>query len=135
MADFGQGFYSTTNVHQAQQWANRRYQVRRRHGVASAAVVRFDIDQEAIASLDHLAFVRQDLAPNSDYWQLVAHCRRGNDHGRVGARQFYDVVYGPVSMYPQFLVITDADQISFHTDSALGVLQGATVVSQGDPVY
>ncbi len=38
-------------------------------------------------------------------------------------------------MYPQFLVITDADQISFHTDNALGVPQGATVVSQGNPFY
>ena len=63
MTDFGQGFYTTTNIHQAQQWANRRYQIRRRHGATSAAVIKFEIDWDAMAGLEHLAFVRDD----SDY--------------------------------------------------------------------
>ena len=77
-----------------------------------------------MAVLDHMAFVREDFSPNSDYWQLVTHCRSGNDHARAGApgTGYYDVVYGPVSLFPQFLVIADADQISFHTEHALTVL-------------
>ena len=136
--DFGQGFYTTTNVHQAEQWANRRYHMgrgRRGTRATSAAVVEFSIDRGTMAGLEHMAFVREDFAPNSDYWQLVAHCRGGRDHARAGATGYYDVVYGPVSLYPQFLVIADADQISFHTGKALGVLTNATIISHGSPVY
>ena len=133
--DFGQGFYTTTNVRQAEQWANRRYHFGQAQGAKSAAVVGFTIDRDAMASLDDMAFVRDDFAPNSDYWQLVAHCRGGNDHARVGTRGYYDVVYGPVSLYPQFLVIPDADQISFHTPAGLNVLTTAAIISHGSPVY
>ncbi len=135
-SDFGQGFYTTTNMHQAEQWANRRYHMGRGRGAKSAAVVEFGIDRDAMAAMEHMAFVREDFAPNSDYWQLVAYCRGGRDHARTGAGAgYYDVVYGPVSLYPQFLVIADADQISFHTGKALGVLTNATITSRGSPVY
>ena len=133
--DFGQGFYTTTNVHQAEQWANRRYQMGQGRGARSAAVVEFTIDRHAMACLDDMAFVREGFAPGSDYWQLVANCRGGNDHARAGKSGYYDVVYGPVSLYPQFLVIADADQISFHTPAGLSVLTTAEVVSHGNPVY
>ena len=103
--DFGQGFYTTTNVHQAEQWANRRFRVARSRGATCAAVVEVTIDRDGLAGLEHMAFVRGDGAPDSDYWRLVAHCRSGTDHGRIGNKAFYDVVYGPVSLFPQFLVI------------------------------
>ena len=135
--DFGQGFYTTTNVHQAEQWANRRFHTGKAHGATSAAVVEFTIDRNDIAVLEHMAFVREDFAPNSDYWQLVAHCRGGNDHARAGTplAGHYDVVYGPVSLYPQYLVIADADQISFHTENALTVLTNVAIISHGSPEY
>ncbi len=132
--DFGQGFYTTTNVHQAEQWANRRFYIGQGRGAKSAAVVEFTIDRDTMADLEHMAFVREDFAPNSDYWQLVAHCRSGNNHARAGSG-YYDVVYGPVSLYPQFLVIANADQISFHTEDALKVLTTAAIISHGNPVY
>lgn len=135
--DFGQGFYTTTNAHQAEQWANRRFHIGKARGATSAAVVEFTIDRNDMAVLNHMAFVREDFAPNSDYWQLVAHCRGGNDHAKAGApgTGYYDVVYGPVSLYPQFLVIADADQISFHTPRALNVLTTVAIISQGSPEY
>ena len=80
-----------------------------------------------------MAFVRGDVAPNSDYWQLVSHCRSGKDHGRV--EKSYYVVYGPVSLFPQLLVIADADQISFHTEEGLSVLGNVAVASYGSPLY
>ena len=97
-------------------------------------MVEFTIRREAMAGLEHMAFVREDVAPYSDYWELVAHCRSGKNHGRA-PKLYYDVVYGPVSLYPQFLVIGDADQISFHTQEALTVLSAATIMSFGNPVY
>ena len=135
--DFGQGFYTTTNVHQAEQWANRQFYMGQGRGATSASVLEFTIDRDAMANLEHMAFVREDVAPDSDYWQLVAHCRSRNDHARKGplGKGYYDVVYGPVSLYPQSLVIADADQISFHTRDALKVLTAATIISRGSPVY
>ena len=135
--DFGQGFYTTTNVHQAEQWGNRRFHIGKSRGAKSAAVVEFTIDRDVLAGLEHMAFVREDFAPNSDYWQLVAHCRGGNDHARSEptGKGYYDVVYGPVSLFPQFLVIGDADQISFHTQEALTVLTTAAIISHGSPVF
>ena len=50
-------------------------------------------------------------------------------------KPFYDVVYGPVSLFPQFLVIADADQISFHTDAALRALSTVAIRSHGTPIY
>ncbi len=40
-SDFGPGFYTTTNRHQARQWANQR--VRRLGGAAVACVVTFQL--------------------------------------------------------------------------------------------
>ena len=131
-SDFGRGFYTTTNLHQAEQWANRRFHTSR---AGSAAVVSFTIDRNAIAGLEHMAFVLDGTPPNSDYWELVVHCRRGRDHARSGAASFYDVVYGPVSLFPQYLVIADTDQISFHTTAGLGILSNGAVHSRGSPTY
>ena len=69
--------YTTTNVHQAEQWGNRRFHIGKSRGAKSAAVVEFTIDRDVLAGLEHMAFSREDFAPNSDYWQLVAHCRGG----------------------------------------------------------
>ena len=69
ITDLGKGFYTTTNVHQAEQWANRRYRIGK-SGAKSAAVVELTIDRDAMAGLEHMAFVREDFAPSSDCWQL-----------------------------------------------------------------
>lgn len=44
--DFGQGFYTTTNPHQARQWANLRYLRARRVPGNKAVVLRFDLDRD-----------------------------------------------------------------------------------------
>jgi hypothetical protein len=115
--DFGQGFYLTTSDHQARQWANTRVRrlLRPTGPPLQAVVLSFAIDRDLIAGADVLAFV---LA-TSDYWDLVHDCRLGlTPHARPGARQYYDIVYGPVSLWRQELIIHDADQISIH-DQAL----------------
>ena len=61
---------------------------------------------------------------------LVNYSRAGSPpHGRVAGP--YDVVYGPVSLWQQQLVIKDCDQVSFHTDNALGILPKPQLHAQG----
>jgi uncharacterized protein DUF3990 len=117
--DFGPGFYTTTIQRQAQSWAWQLANRRR----TSAIVVYADLDREALAGLDSLAFVRGDFDAE-DYWSLVTHCRSGGTgHARSGPSSFYDMVSGPVTLaWTQRGVFAGADQVSFHTAAAEAVL-------------
>ncbi|WP_408210819.1 DUF3990 domain-containing protein [Paraburkholderia sediminicola] len=111
--DFGKGFYTTTSLHQAKQWANAR--VRRilapHTGPQFAVVLGFEVDRDQLAALNALVFVRD----TQDYWDFVQDCRLGfPPHQRSGVKQYYDVVYGPVALWPSQLLIQNCDQISFH---------------------
>jgi hypothetical protein len=79
-----------------------------------ATVLSFAIDRDLLAGAEILAFVMA----TPDYWDLVHDCRLGfAPHGRPGAKKYYDVVYGPVSLWRQELVVHDCDQISVHDQS------------------
>lgn len=108
-ADFGQGFYVTSDPHQAQQWANRKARYRPKSSVR-AAVLCFLLDRDKVGALgDHLVFVLAD----SDFHDFVAFNRFGSaSHGRSTGLP-YDVVYGPVSAFPQKLTFASCDQICF----------------------
>lgn len=127
-SDFGRGFYVTTNVLQAREWANARVR-RTRHTVggsadAKAVVLSFRIDLDALASQETLCFVRA----SAPFFAFVAECRRGAPaHRRAGPKPGYDVVFGPVRMWPQRLVIQDSDQWGFHTPAALAILNQPVV--------
>ena len=124
--DFGRGFYTTTFLHQAKNWANARYK-RRSKVAASAAIVKFQIDREALSHLEDIAFVWEGAPNVSNFWSLVRHCRGGNDHSHPSRKPaFYDVVYGPVALPNQTLVIKDCDQISFHSKAAISILMTPT---------
>ncbi|MBR0871283.1 DUF3990 domain-containing protein [Bradyrhizobium tropiciagri] len=131
--DFGQGFYCTTSIHQAQQWANARLlRMLAPTGPAPCAIVlEFKLSRDWLASLDMLAFVR----PINDFWDLVDDCRNGfAPHQRsVPHNVCYDVVCGPVTIWPQRLVIQDCDQFSFHTQRAVRGLKTPVVHSKGSP--
>lgn len=123
--DFGQAFYTTTHLHQAKQWANEKVRERGRRGVPStAAVYSFELDRDDLAACDWLVFPRAIR----DFWSFVTYCRRGaNDHARStttagNGKVIYDVVVGPVTLWPQRLTIGDCDQISFHTSDAVKLL-------------
>ena len=89
------------------------------------AVIRFDIDRLALGQLSHLAFVR----PTSDFYDPVGFSRRsGLFHGRSDGAS-YDVVHGPVGLWPQNFIMAGCDQISFHTDAALRVLLVTAVMT------
>jgi hypothetical protein len=142
--DFGAGFYTTTNIHQARNWANLRA---KELGVIDparyAAVIELKVDREKIAEDGSalLAFVTEGASARSDYWEFIKYCRSGGaDHLLTynKIQGVYDLVFGPVSLWPQTLVIKDCDQISFHTDKALGVITSAAVADQAtasDPYF
>jgi len=129
--DFGQGFYCTTSLHQAQQWANARVlrTLAPTGPTPTAVVLAFQLNRYWLASLETLAFVR----PIKDFWDLVQDCRNGfPPHQRSTPYNVcYDVVFGPVTLWPQRLVIQDCDQISFHTQRAVRGLKSPVVHSMG----
>jgi hypothetical protein len=114
--DFGHGFYVTTSLHQAREWANSKVRSAPHATSAQALVLEFFPDRDQLASLETLCFVR----PTKDYWDLIHDCRnRFPPHQRVYPYGPYDVVYGPVTIWPSRLLIANCDQISFHTQRAL----------------
>src|SRR5262245_42577985 len=64
--DFGQVFYTTTNLHQAKNWANGRAK-RLRHLVPRriATVLSFTIDRDQLANRNILCFVTEGLGVRS----------------------------------------------------------------------
>ena len=111
--DFGIGFYVTTVQHQAEQWANQR--CRRTPGTANAEVLEYSLSRAQIEALVHLCFTLDD----GDFYEFVAYCRSGlGNHGPTRMRP-YDLVYGPVSLWPQLLAVADCDQILFSDPSKI----------------
>ena len=111
-SDFGTGFYTTTSLRQAREWAEAK------SGGANdlTRIIRFEVDRDALASLEGLWFVWADSRA-TDYWTLVRHCRSGLSNRPNHNSLWYDVVAGPVARiwYGTTAVVLDSDQISFHT--------------------
>lgn len=131
--DFGQGFYTTTIRHQAEQWAFfRASRVKHKSPTTKPFLLRFTVRRETIAELNSLAFVNGDYN-SEDYWSFVQHCRQSPvpgiqnhlhpDSSRSG---WYDMVTGPVAAFwSQRVAMDDADQFSFHTRPAVVPLNDA----------
>jgi hypothetical protein len=129
--DFGQGFYMTTSEQQARHWANKRIQRRlRRRPQNRAVVLRFRIERDWLAALDALCFV----LPSTDFWRLVHDCRHGvPPHQRTGLNPSYDLVYGPMSLWPDYAYYGGGDQVSVHTDAAATTLPTPSVFDIAAP--
>jgi hypothetical protein len=125
--DFGRGFYTTTILRQAKSWAWTRSQSKLG---SNFAVVRLEIERDALAGLQALWFVRGTF-DDEDFWSLIFHCRSGNSpHGRTAYTiPEYDVVIGPAAAsWKQRLAIHDADQVSFHTSDAERLLNSSKCI-------
>ena len=133
--DFGRGFYLTTVLGQAEGWANRLFRNQRRKSrhPTCAVVLRFEVDRNQLAPLLSLCFVTD--SSNSDYWNFVSHCRNELGSHRLQGDRNYDVVFGPVSFWPQLFVAKDMDQVGFHTEAALKILPAPVLQSRGTPEY
>lgn len=137
LCDFGLGFYVTTDLEQAKEWANiktRRLRASRMstlHPLVSV-VVRFEIDRTALSELDSLVFLNdRDVF---GFWPFVEDCRAGRTrtHGRGKP---YDVVYGPVTAWPRRCIYPDKTQISFHTERGASVLGSPERACVGRPLF
>jgi hypothetical protein len=134
VTDFGRGFYTTTNLDQAKNWARIRA-ARAGSTSVKGAVIAMDVSRDWLATLQCLVFVRD--VPEAGYPDFVRHCRGGRAPHRLSAD--YDAVYGPVAMWQDALdyssarlfTIADCDQISFHSATHTGasgpLLTGARV--------
>lgn len=115
LTDFGRGFYTTTIETQAEDWASSltvRSSYGRRPVRTKPVVLEFSVDRDELSKLDSLAFVWGHL----DLRSFVETCRTSADsHNRSNGHQFFDIVYGPLTRYPERKVDEDRDQISVHT--------------------
>jgi len=143
--DFGRGFYTTTLEHQAQQWAWRKFyrwqSTGNKGSVNKPVVLRFELrrfsheEQVGLDRLTSLHFVLGDRS-NDDYWSFVQHCRRSTprdirDH-KCGPSGWYDMVSGPTAAFwQQRVAMTGADQVSFHSEKAIDLLNAALSKSSG----
>jgi hypothetical protein len=132
--DFGPGFYATTWLHQAKNWANLRVRKEsRRHPNATAIVLRFSMKRNDLAELEDLVFITD----KAGYFAFVGYCRAGGaPHAPAAIRQQpYDVVYGPVSLLGQSHTINNSDQVSFHTGLATSKIPVVTIEATGSPFF
>jgi hypothetical protein len=122
--DFGRGFYVTTVERQAKDWANIR--IEKRTPGRTAAVLKFLILRDDLARCDDLVF--SNPSGDAAYWAFIRHCRMEMTpmHGRMTP---YDIVIGPVSLWPQRQLMRDCDQIAFHTERSLAILQRPTILT------
>jgi hypothetical protein len=128
--EFGQGFYTTTSEHQARQWANAKYVSNPAR--VNALLLRFEVDRNWLAAMETLFFVR----PTGDFWDLVDDCHLGfRPHQRPPPNNPpFDVVCGPVSLWPRVHIIQDCDQVSFHTQRAVHGLGNPWIHAVGTPI-
>jgi hypothetical protein len=136
-SDFGQGFYATSWFKQAKDWANVKAMTlasasRYSGQTIRAIVLRFEMNRNHLAELEALAFTTE----NSGYWPFVRYCRNGSTpHARTNcAQDRYDVVYGPLSVDGQELVIKDSDQVGFHTVGAVQKIPMLSIAATGNPL-
>jgi hypothetical protein len=141
-SDFGRGFYTTTLERQARQWAWTYYSwlsqnpgktgnqpvVLRFQARRYSSTTRVDAADAGLDALNSLQFVIADYFAE-DYWSFVQHCRQStkthiNDHQRTPGG-WYDLVCGPVAAFwKQRVSMVGSEQFSFHTDRAIGILNG-----------
>lgn len=130
-ADFGKGFYTTSNREQAIRWANIR---KERENASSAIVSVYDFDESLLNNLKWN--IRQFTGADEAWLYFVTNCRKSRSHD-------FDIVLGPVAndnvfttvnLFESGIINVQAalmqlkayktyDQISFHTERAIASLQ------------
>ena len=137
--DFGLGFYTTTLMRQAEDWAYIKHKGKSlfNRGLPDfqPVVVWFRVPRDRLALLESLAFVRGDYDAE-EFWSFAQHCRSSvrataaapavvhhHERDASGHPTWYDFVSGPVAAFwPQRSAMLNADQFSFHTQRGVDVL-------------
>lgn len=134
--DFGKGFYTTSDLTQASNWAQR---TAKRRGSGQPVVSVYEIDDASFDLLKVLRFNRADV----EWLRYVAANRRG-----IAASEDWDMVIGPVAndqTMPTIMLFLDGfydeeetikrllpqnlkDQYTFKTAKAIALLRCMEVV-------
>lgn len=135
--DFGKGFYTTSDIEQAKNWAKRTARIR---GKGTPCVTVYHLNDEELMALHVCRFV----GPDRDWLDFVAANRKG-----TAAPDEWDVITGPVAddqtfqtvvLYLDGYLDADAaikrllpqklkDQYTFKTEKAIALLQCIEVIS------
>jgi hypothetical protein len=83
--DFGQGFYTTTNIEQAESFAKK---VQDRNGSTETHISIYTLNTDMLIKLDYLSFDK----PDKKWLDFVSANRNGTYNGKN-----FDVIYGPVA--------------------------------------
>lgn len=132
--DFGPGFYTTTWLHQAKNWANIRVsKLQARHPAVKAVVLSMRVERNRFANLQSLVFP----SDRDNFYKFVAYCRGGGTpHADLAYRSSpYDVIAGPVTLAGQTMAVGGGDQVSFHTATGTSAISGVTVLETGSPIF
>ena len=130
-ADFGKGFYTTSNIEQAVRWANIK---RQRENAEKAIVSVYEFDESTLNNPG--LNIRYFNGADAEWLYFVTDCRKSKPHD-------FDLVLGPVANDKVFTTVNlfesgvlsaeaailqlkaykTYDQISFHTDRVIDTLK------------
>lgn len=130
-ADFGKGFYTTSNLEQAERWAHIK---QKREEAERAVVSVYEFDEKLLDSPD--LNIRRFTGADEPWLYFVTDCRKSRPHE-------YDLVEGPVAddkvfntvnLFESGLLSAEAailelrayktyDQLSFHTERVMKALK------------
>jgi len=130
-ADFGKGFYTTSNPEQAERWAHIKQE---REDAPRAVVSVYEFDEALLDSPDWN--IRQFTGADEAWLYFVTGCRksRGHDYDLVLGPVANDKVFTTVNLFESGVLSAEAailqlkayktyDQMSFHTDKTIGMLR------------
>lgn len=130
-ADFGKGFYTTSNPEQADRWAHIKQE---REEAPRAIVSVYDFDETLLENPD--LNIRHFTGADEAWLYFVTDCRksRGHDFDLVLGPVANDKVFTTVNLFESGVLSAEAailqlkayktyDQLSFHTAKAIGALR------------
>ncbi len=135
--DFGKGFYTTSDLKQAENWAKR---TAKRRATGSAIVSVYEIDDAAFSMLNVLKFDSADQrwlkfvtdnrrgVPSSDHWDIIIG-PVADDQTMPTITLYLDGFYSEEETIKRLLPQNLKDQYVFKTDSALSMLHFTEVIA------
>lgn len=129
-ADFGKGFYTTSNLEQAVRWAHIKQE---REEAERAVVSIYEFDESLLKNPDLI--IRQFTGADEPWLYFVTDCRKSRPHefDLVQGPVANDKVFTTVNLFESGVLSAEAailqlkayktyDQLSFHTDRVIKTL-------------
>ena len=129
-ADFGKGFYTTSNLEQAVRWAHIKQE---REEAERAVVSIYEFDESLLENPDLI--IRQFTGADEPWLYFVTDCRKSlpHDFDLVQGPVANDKVFTTVNLFESGVLSAEAailqlkayktyDQLSFHTDRVIKTL-------------